>query len=507
MIVIKFKHKSTIRQAQIDDFLGRKKVEEYDMNVPGDYRAARKKFKAWLPVRPYVARASAVTPPAGKAQRTLLDFMPRWELSPMPRMPYFGRFRRIPQATFDDFAEGVIPHLEWEMLQSFPTFKGFFNHLFELNDLSYFDEVQAKLEAEGANFRGIFLHDVVAFEMLRRQLGFRDYTGIEKVAQFVDGNPLGGVLRDPAFFPSAKAISFVLNQVPASYFVEFFHQLVREGLNLGVIVPRVLIWDGQFIRSNSNNNKDKETGTYTDPDAGFARHIGKRLGVGYQPGILYAYCGPERRLAVHFTMFPGNRNDNPAFRKTVGEFMDLKIGSWMATISDTGAYSLKSLDFCAGRGLWPFLRAKKNLKNQPTRELKKGYWFNTDFIPPGWSDEEFLQVYAWRPAIESGNAEHNVFYAGQRMNTRGMENATKGRALNYILDWLKANGACKLGRPDLTCKWLAFSGAREYRHYRMWVAEAQKSGYFPLPLQPPAPPSKFKAGYAGVLSGKKKPHR
>jgi hypothetical protein len=181
-------------------------------------------------------------------------------------------------------------------------------------------------------------------------------------------------------------------------------------------------------------------------------------------------------------MFPGNRNDNPAFRETLGEFLDLQIGNWKLVIGDAGAFSAASLGFCTERDLWPFLRAKKNLKTQPVRELKTGYWFNPNYIPPGWSDEEFLQAYAWRPAIESGNAEHNTLYGGPRINTRGMENATRSRALNYILDSLKATTACKLGRPDLTCKWLAFSGAREYRHYLMWANEAQKSGYATLPF-------------------------
>ncbi len=131
------------------------------------------------------------------------------------------------------------------------------------------------------------------------------------------------------------------------------------------------------------------------------------------------------------------------------------------------------------------MRAKKNLQNQPTRELKEGYWFNTNYIPPGWSDEDFLKVYAWRPPIESGNAEHNAFYCGPRMNTRGADNAIKGRALDYVLDWLKALAAFKLGRPDLTCKWTAFSGAREYHTYLMWAGAARKSGYLPLPFPRP----------------------
>jgi len=57
--------------------------------------------------------------------------------------------------------------------------------------------------------------------------------------------------------------------------------------------------------------------------------VGKKLGVGYALGILYSFNGYGRRFPVHFTMFPANRNDNPAFRATLGEFLPLKVGNVM----------------------------------------------------------------------------------------------------------------------------------------------------------------------------------
>lgn len=490
MIVIKFRRRPTIRQAQIDDFRGNGKIEEYDMNVPRDYRTARKKFKAWLSVHPYTYHVPVAAQSGRGRQTSLLEYMPHKELPQLPRPRYLGRFRGIPQATFGEWASGTIVEREWDMFQAFPTFTGFFNHLFELNDLSYFDDVQAGLEGQGVSFKGIFAHDVVAFELLRRQLGFRDFTGIEKVARFVGGNPLAGVLRDPDFFPTAAKISYVMNRLPGASLVGFLHQLVGEGIELGVIVPRILIWDGQFIRSNSNNNRNPNTGKYTDEEAGFSRHVGKRLGVGYDPGILYGYCGPDRRLPVHFEMFPGNRNDKPAFRATVDAFLKLGIGSWKLVIADTGAYCQESLEFCARRGIYPLVRARKGLVEFPSRELKDGYWFNTDWIPEGWTDADVLEAYAWRPSIESGNAEHNTYYGGQRLNTRGIEAATRARALDYILDWLRALAARKLGRPDLTCKWSAYSSAREYVHHTMWGNAAQEAGYQTLPIPARERPTK-----------------
>ncbi|MHA1284157.1 MAG: hypothetical protein ACTSQP_16790 [Promethearchaeota archaeon] len=51
MIIILYKRKPSIYQAQLTDFIGRYSVEKYDMNIPIDYRIARKKFR-WIPIHP-----------------------------------------------------------------------------------------------------------------------------------------------------------------------------------------------------------------------------------------------------------------------------------------------------------------------------------------------------------------------------------------------------------------------------------------------------------------------
>ena len=45
MIIILYKIKPSIYQTQLTDFIGLKSMEKYDMNVPKDYRIARKKFR------------------------------------------------------------------------------------------------------------------------------------------------------------------------------------------------------------------------------------------------------------------------------------------------------------------------------------------------------------------------------------------------------------------------------------------------------------------------------
>ena len=210
--------------------------------------------------------------------------------------------------------------MEWDMFQLLPNFKGYFNNLFEFNDLSYFDDLQEKLESNGMDFKDIFLYDIIALELLRRQLGFRDFTGLEKMGNFLCGHPLKGIVHDPYYFPTASEISYILNLISSEEILEFYYSLVREAIRLKIIEPRILIWDGQFIRSDCNNNfKDKEAKRakkYNDTDAGYCRHNGVKKDVGYEASNLFCYCGSWKRvLPVYFEMIPGNKTKILLFEK------------------------------------------------------------------------------------------------------------------------------------------------------------------------------------------------
>jgi hypothetical protein len=247
-------------------------------------------------------------------------------------------------------------------------------------------------------------------------------------------------------------------------------------MDLGIIVPRILIWDGQFLRSNCNNNKSEDKREYNDPDAGYCRHNGKKKGVGYDPGILYAYCG-DRWFPIYFKMFPGNRSDQQAFKETVRAFLSETDEEWQLIISDSGSYSLDILKEIRFRSMLPIIRARKNITRQPVKELKKGYFFNTDFIPPEWSEEYFLFIYNFRPMIEQGNSYNHTYYNAARMNTRGHEAAIKHVASIYILELLKALTAHKLGRPDLVMKPSAFQPSRRLNYRLVLPQLAKLSGF------------------------------
>ncbi|MHA1680140.1 MAG: hypothetical protein ACTSUE_03980, partial [Promethearchaeota archaeon] len=101
----------------------------------------------------------------------------------------------------------------------------------------------------------------------------------------------------------------VMSRIPPVKLYNFYQELVQEAIELKIIVPRVLLWDTQFMHSNSNfnsnNNKNKQTNAYSDRDAGYGRHNGRKLGVGYSVSSLYAYCSSWSRVfPVHFDVFP-----------------------------------------------------------------------------------------------------------------------------------------------------------------------------------------------------------
>ncbi len=161
-------------------------------------------------------------------------------------------------------------------------------------------------------------------------------------------------------------------------------------------------------------------------------------------------------------MFAGNRNNILEFRETMAGFFQATMYEWEIVIADSGPYSLQNMKNIQHHGLIPVIRARKNLKTHPTKQLKKDFYFNTDFIPEGWSDELFLKIYSFRPMIEQGNSYNNTYYSAFRMNTRGIDAAIRNRSLIYILELLKALTAYKVGRPALIMKPTTFGNSRSF---------------------------------------------
>ena len=160
-----------IIQMQITDYTITITREIYDMSIPKMYQRARKQFAHWIKFRPW---GTKVKISQTTNNRRLDEFFPKSKKPTLQSVDYLLRFRDVPSHSYNDFAQGVIPKIEWDMLQFPIKFMGFFNHIFEMNDLTYFDDIQELLEEKGANFKNIFLYDIIIYELMRRQAGFRD---------------------------------------------------------------------------------------------------------------------------------------------------------------------------------------------------------------------------------------------------------------------------------------------------------------------------------------------
>ena len=476
MIRILYKKKTNIYQTQLTDFIHRKSIEIYEMWLSKDRNFVKKNFK-WVHMHQY--KRQVVLKKLNESPLIQLEITRFIQWIPKLKGHYLYRFRRVKTTRFEDHAEGIISKKEWDMFRYLQGFKGYFEYLFYFNDFNFFDALQERLEADGVSFKNMFIRDIFAYELFRINQGLKDYTGLERMGRFLSAPPLFDITSEPSFFPTSADVSYVMKRIPAEELFKFFQILVKECIDLGIIIPRILIWDGQFIRSNCNNNKNKDKDAYNDPDAGYCRHNGTKKGVGYDPGILYAYCF-NRWFPIYFKMFPGNRNDTRAFRETLREFLDVSEENWIISISDSGGYCLKNMEFICFKGQVPVIRARKNIKNQPVKELKKGFYFNTAFIPIDWSIELFLKIYSFRPMIEQGNSANNTYYNASRMNTRGIEAAIKQRVIIYILELLKALTAYKVGCPDLMMMPTAFEASRHFGAHFSKALLAAKSGFLIL---------------------------
>ncbi|MHA1369696.1 MAG: hypothetical protein ACTSRA_08300 [Promethearchaeota archaeon] len=86
-------------------------------------------------------------------------------------------------------------------------------------------------------------------------------------------------------------------------------------------------------------------------------------------------------------------------------------------------------------------------------------------------------AYKGRPAIEAAQSSNNTFYNTGRMNTRGIDNVRRWRAMNYCLDLTRALTVTKLGRPSLISTLRAFTASRDEFLPVSAGDHTRKSGY------------------------------
>ena len=112
MIIILYRKKPSIFQTQLNDYIGARTIEKYDMNVPKDYRIARKRFH-WIPILPNRGKQAKQPRHAISASQTKMSDFMGWK--PKLKGKYLYRFPRISVPRYEEFGMKVISRKEWDM--------------------------------------------------------------------------------------------------------------------------------------------------------------------------------------------------------------------------------------------------------------------------------------------------------------------------------------------------------------------------------------------------------
>jgi len=472
VIVLKYKNKDSIAQMQITDYLFKIEKHIFVMSIQKEYRTAMKLINS-VPRKPKQKRGRKrdIT----KLFYKIDHFIKKGDLSPI-KPQYLRRFRDVAVVPESEISYKGISQVEKLMLKALPGFTGFFEHIIYCNRFSFFDDIQEELELEGLSFRDRFLHDIIIFELSRIHIGIDNYTSYMNAIRYFQANYLKTVLHDPTYFPDVAIVSHALRALPLEGLKRFFFELLEETYEFKIAKNRILIWDGQFVHSNSSDNYNKEKGSYNDPDAGFCRHQGKIYGVGYKVSTIYAYCG-GRSIPLYCELFPGNTDEYKVFKETFTHFFQLGFEMPLVILADAGPYSVEILEWLFEMGIIPLINSKKSIKNQNVKKLTDNFYVNMDFIPSNWTKEDLILMMNIRSEIERQFSHIIVVYHARRANVRGSEMVSKHRYLILILDLLKINTAYKIGRPDLIGRARTFTMTKGVDFYSVFPEIAKNDGF------------------------------
>jgi hypothetical protein len=461
---------------QLGDFSGEIVYEIVDMTTAKDrswlkttnvyYLVVKKRKSLW---QEPVPSASTTT-----IQLCLKDFIPSKEPEKF-RMPHHFRISTVEKETF---VGDLITGMEYKCYTTFKSYRGNFNFLATLNDFSTFDKYQLDNPAVQRACGEYSLADLVKLRLFMFKLGFKNYEQFYRAKSYMPILPLElnletiDTLRD---MPHVSTLKHALNVAGSKPVLKFFDQLLKESAKYKLVDFKILMVDGTFFHANCNNNVNKDTGRYNDPEAGYRRHSGKKFGVGYLADCVSSHQG-SYVLPVHFRMYPGQVNEAGTFANTYNN-----IPAWIKSqcrllLGDKGKYSLTNCRLVYADDIAPIIDAPPNIVKHNIVDTPKGHRFNVDFIPEGWIPD-LDRIYALRGLHEASFSQDSLVYPGKRLNGYMLDIATQHFAILACLDHLTALTAYKSGRPDLAWSSTAFCDARSQATGSFWRKETKASGF------------------------------
>jgi hypothetical protein len=404
----------------------------------------------------------------------LKDFFPTEEPERF-RMPYHFK---IPVIEKSAFVMDLMSDMEYNYYKTFKSCRGSFYFIAALNDFSLFDKYQLDNPAVQRACGDYSLADFVKLRLFMDKLGYKNYEQFYRAKEYMPFLPLEldldtiDTLED---MPHVSTFEHGLNVAGSKPVMMFFNQLLGESTKYKLVDFKVLMGDGTFFHANCNNNVNKETSKYNDPDAGFRRHGGKIYGAGYLGDCVSSHQG-KYVLPVHFCVYPGQVNEAGSFATTFKSIPEWIKSQCQVFLGDKGKYSIDNCKLVHDANIVPIIDAPPNIVNHNLVDTPKKHRFNVDFIPSGWISE-LGRIYALRGLHEASFSQDSLVYPGKRLSGYTLDIATQHFAFLKCLDHLTALTAYKSGRPDLAWSSTAFTGANFHLTRAFWKMEAEESGF------------------------------
>nr|MDO8117037.1 hypothetical protein [Candidatus Sigynarchaeota archaeon] len=461
---------------QLEDFTSEIIYRIVDMTTSQD-RAWLNSTNAYYLVvtkRPRKKGESTTMSSINTHQQTLLDFIPVTKPEHF-RMPYHFKINIVDK---DAFVKDTISDLEYLYYKTFKSCRGNFYYMVSLNDFSVFDKYQRDNPAVQRACGQYSLADLVKIRLFMYKLGFKNYEQFYRAVYYMPFLPREldlETIEMVKYMPHVSTLEHALNVAGSKPVLMFFNQLLQESVKYRLVDFKVLMVDGTFFHANCENNVNKDTGKYNDPDAGYRRHNGKKFGAGYLADCASSHQGTYV-LPVHFCVYPGHVNEAGIFAKTY-----TSIPAWIKRpckilLGDKGKYSIDNCKLVHDDEIVPIIDAPPNIVKHHLVDTPRKHRFNTDFIPSAWIPE-LDRIYALRGLHEASFSQDSLVYPGKRLNGYTIDIATQHFAFLKSLDHLTMLTAYKTGRPDLAWSSTAFTAPAIHLSMNSWEQDAEASGY------------------------------
>ena len=347
----------------------------------------------------------------------------------------------------EDYMEGALPDNQILAIQTYKDFKGYISNMFALNPS--IDEFFRRLQdIEGYNPQTDTLNfnNVIKLEIARCKLG---YTNFDSFITEFNQNPK---IRIELGIQSKEQLtprSYQRNlTIMGSSLKEYGEILIQECRDLKLIGGKIAIWDRRFFECNSNGMKFKETGMFSDPDAGhYVKKTGKYSvlsGTGYTDSCI---VDDWWMLPIYWDAVSANKNDNTIFISTANDFLSSIDTKPIFLIGDAGPDSHKSNQVVIDHDVIPIIAARANSVGEILK-TDSGNHFRGEYIPRKYH-RLLGKLYNLRTIVERKNSNEVVGHHRSKMSNRGIEHAKTFVSISNITALLTALTAFKVGRLDL----------------------------------------------------------